>query len=112
MQQANILCRIISDSKFKDTVVLLCKIKIYHESNNFSSRLIRTQFPIKLAWAITSNKSQCQSLTKVGIYFTLNSDVFSHGQLYVALSRAKGGPQNIAVFKRKFLKNVVYKSLL
>ena len=35
---------------------------------------------------MTINKSQGQSLTHVGI--DLRSPVFSHGQLYVALSRA------------------------
>src|SRR6266480_3579872 len=54
-------------------------------STAFGFTLKRTQFPIRLAFAMTINKSQGQSLQTVSI--NLRSPVFSHGQLYVALSR-------------------------
>ena len=43
------------------------------------------QYPIKLAWAITIHKSQGQTFEKVII--DLGNGAFTHGQLYVALSR-------------------------
>ncbi|GJE95688.1 ATP-dependent DNA helicase [Phanerochaete sordida] len=48
--------------------------------------LRRRQFPVRLAFAMTINKSQGQSVKTVGI--DLRTAVFGHGQLYVALSRA------------------------
>ncbi|CAN1819976.1 ATP-dependent DNA helicase PIF1 [Linum perenne] len=47
--------------------------------------LSRRQYPIALCFAMTINKSQGQSLEQVGL--CLQQQVFSHGQLYVALSR-------------------------
>lgn len=48
---------------------------------------MRVQFPLRTAYAMTINKSQGQTLTRIGL--DLRSSPFAHGQLYVALTRAQ-----------------------
>ncbi|XP_027098885.2 uncharacterized protein [Coffea arabica] len=61
---------------------------------------IRTQFSIRLCFAMTINKAQGQTLDCVGIY--LKEPVFSHGHLYVALSRARTASQVKVLIKPPF----------
>nr|XP_027126011.1 uncharacterized protein LOC113742372 [Coffea arabica] len=78
----------------------------------------RTQFPIRLCFAMTINKAQGQTLDYVGIY--LKEPVFSHGQLYVALSRARTASQVKVLIKPPFFdkprtdqaKNIVFREVL
>ena len=52
---------------------------------NFTIHLKRRQFPVQLAFAMTINRSQGQSVARVAV--DLRMPAFAHGQLYVAFSR-------------------------
>ena len=49
--------------------------------------MARKQYPLRLAYAMTVNRSQGQTLDHVCL--DLRAPPFSHGQLYVALSRVR-----------------------
>ena len=49
--------------------------------------MTRVQFPLRLCYSMTTNKSQGQSFEQ--ILLDLSDDPFSHGQTYVAMSRVR-----------------------
>ncbi|GFU47502.1 ATP-dependent DNA helicase [Trichonephila clavipes] len=57
----------------------------------------RLQFPIRLAFVMSINKSQGQTMYICGL--DLENPCFSHGQLYVACSRV-GKPSNLFVLAK------------
>ncbi|KAL7593839.1 hypothetical protein Lser_V15G33100 [Lactuca serriola] len=96
--------------------VYIPRISLTHTDNELLFTFKRKQFPIKLFYAMTINKSQGQSLKKIGIY--LPQPIFGHGQLYVALSRATS-PQSLKVLTipqpnepANLTRNIVYSDFL
>ncbi|KAL5718706.1 hypothetical protein ACHQM5_011583 [Ranunculus cassubicifolius] len=75
---------ILTGNKAGDQV-FIPRITLTPSSSEMPFQMSRRQFPVRLAYAMTINKSQGQSVKYVGI--DLRTPVFSHGQLYVALSR-------------------------
>ncbi len=105
----------------KGTTVLIPRIDLSQQEALLGLTIKRRQFPVIPAYAVTINKSQGQSYQYVGI--NLETPVFSHGQLYVALSRSRIR-ENIKIFitntneqgnifddDRIFTKNIVYRQV-
>ncbi|CAN1249080.1 ATP-dependent DNA helicase pif1 [Linum perenne] len=75
---------IISGSNIGESV-FLPRMTLTTEYLSLNIVLSRRQYPVAICFAMTINKSQGQTLKQVGL--CLQHQVFSHGQLYVALSR-------------------------
>ena len=105
-------CKIVGSLK----TVLIPRITFIPKVGEFAFDWRRKQFPLRPAFATTINKSQGQTLKLAGIW--LRSQVFTHGQLYVACSRV-GNPESLK-FAVKEVKdgqaenvpNVVFKKVL
>jgi ATP-dependent DNA helicase PIF1 len=81
-------------------------------------KLKREQVPFRLSFAMTINKAQGRTIPIVGVY--LRESLFSHGQLYIALSRGVARkttwvlakPNVLADLSGKKTKNIVYRKVL
>ena len=96
------------DRAFQGEDVLKQRIPMIPTHMSFQFK--RLQFLIRLAFAMTINKAQRQSLELCVLY--LHTDCFSHGQLYVACSRV-GNPDNLFIhIENGTTKNIGYPQVL
>ncbi|KAM0826907.1 hypothetical protein ACQ4PT_068551 [Festuca glaucescens] len=96
--------------------VCIPRVILNAPSTRWPFTLQRRQYPIRLCYAMTINKSQGQTLNTVGVY--LPKPVFSHGQFYVAISRvtSKTGLKILALDEDgnpcTQTRNIVYREVL
>ncbi|XP_015960688.1 uncharacterized protein LOC107484651 [Arachis duranensis] len=96
-------------------VVFIPRMNISPNNDALPIRFTRRQFPVALCFAMTINKFQGQTLSTVGVYLPFPRPVFTHGQLYVTLSRVNmhSGLKILSVGSKGTISdhtiNVVYK---
>ena len=83
--QNNLIEAKILTGQYKGEEVMFPKIPLIPSDYPFN--FSRHQFPIKLCFSITINKSQGQSIKVVGL--DLETECLDYGQLYVGCSRAR-----------------------
>ena len=98
----------------KGTEVLIPRISFIPQKGEFGFDWRRRQFPVRAAFGMTINKSQGQTLKRVGLW--LHDDVFTHGQLYVGVSRVSD-PKNLTIACKNnsehfFINNMVFNEVL
>ena len=104
-------CEIMVGTR-KGEIVFIPRIPLYDRSNDYPWTMIRIQFPVRLCFAMTIHKGQGQSMQQVGVYVA--QQMFAHGQLYVAVSRAMlaAGLKIFIESGGDMLRNIVYKEIL
>jgi ATP-dependent DNA helicase PIF1 len=90
----NIITARIMGGPFNETQVIIPRITLSTAADKYPFELRRRQFPVRLCYCTTINKSQGQTYQRVALY--LPSPVFSHGQLYVGISRV-GSPEDLGI---------------
>ena len=102
---------IITGNKIGEITFIL-RISMSPSDKTFPAPLKRKQFPVSVCYAMTINKSQGQTVKNVVLY--LSKPVFSHGQIYVAVSRVTS-PHGLRILcvdedeaHAGYTKNIVY----
>jgi ATP-dependent DNA helicase PIF1 len=113
MHKTLLECEILTGEQ-KGNIEFIPRISCKPTEGSFPFNFSRRQFPVKVCYGMTINKSQGQSIDMVGL--DLEDDVFVHSQTYVGFSRVKSYDRiRVKVNKDKGpnkVKNIVWKEAL
>ena len=102
----------IANGVNKGNCLLLPRITLQPSDTELLFILKRRQFPIRPCFAMSTNKSQGQTLDSIGVY--LPEHIFTNGQLYVAFRRVCTAAA-LAVYvnnSEDYTKNIIYNEVL
>ena len=111
LYEKTIECEVIIGTS-KGLRVFIPRIPMVDTSGEFPWVMTRVQYPVRVCFAMSFHKGQGQSLSRVGLY--INRPIFTHGMLYVGLSRGVDMDQ-VKVFlanSKKYADNVVFYEML
>ena len=116
LRRNNFKARLLADAGEGQDDIVIPRIPLSSSGDDdlpFTMR--RVQFPVRLSFAMTINKSQGQTFDRVGLF--LPSPVFTHGQLYVAFSRVRDSESiKVGMYGgddgRFITRNIVYSDVL
>ena len=113
MQSRVIEIQLLS-GEFKGKKAFVPWMSLCPQDTQIPFEFCRRQFPVNLCFTMTINKSQGQSVANVGL--NLQNAVFTHGQLYVAISRVTDSQNIKAIWDEKnasaVTKNIVYPEVI
>ena len=111
MEEKFIVGTVITEGPHYGKEQIVFMIKSLSTPIDFPFQFSRRQLPLRHSYCLTIHKSQCQTFQRVGLYLSDDNQCFSHGQLYVALSRVAQGAKGLVSTCKK-LKNIVYPNAL
>ena len=101
---ANTIEARISHGRYAGHDIIIPRIPLIPSNSTLPFEFRRHQFPVALCFAMTINKSQGQTFKAIGV--DLTNESFTHGMLYVALSRV-GSPNCLTLLVREGLKHAM-----
>jgi hypothetical protein len=116
LHQRHVVVETIARAGYPSKRFAITRIYFEFKENSFTGySILRRQIPLRLAYGCSFNG--CQSATAEKVVIDVRTPVFSHGQLYTAMSRVR--KQNDLIIRRDFdlpeqaiVRNVVAHSLI